>query len=187
MMKSLRLILLTASTVIALASGAQQADPVVTSINSAYAQAKESIKANKRMGNDMVTTIHYYVPGKGRTTETVKFFFYTTQGIFALTPLGEDRTFHYYPLFFITREYNIGDRKYYEEYLFESSDEHLIYASTQHYDEQGKRIDRKFYFKEGNVHAVTGPAATQRIQEDVYYQAMELKHAFDNMVKNPKE
>lgn len=179
--------MLMASLVIALASAAQQPNEVVESINAAYAKAQESIKANKRMGNDMVTTIHYYVPGKGRATETVKFFFYTTQGIFALTPPGEDNTFHYYPLFFIARDYNIGDRKFHEEYLFESSDEHLIYASTQHYDEQGNRIDRKFYFKEGNVLAVTGPAASQRIQDDVYYQAMELKHAFDNMVKNPKE
>ena len=52
-MKIFRSILLMGCAIMALAAAAQQSDPVIASINEAYRQAKESIKKNKDMGNEM--------------------------------------------------------------------------------------------------------------------------------------
>ena len=102
----------------ALAATAEQSDPVISSIQNAYQQAKESMKKNKGMGNEMVTTFNYTVRGNGKTTETLHFFYNTVQGTYWLEE-GDDRDPHflYYPLYFVTRNYNIGKNKYYEEYL----------------------------------------------------------------------
>ena len=166
-MKNLRQLLLTAFAMMALVAIAQQTDPVITSIKDAYKQAKVSMKQNKGMGNEMVTTLNYTVRGKGKTTETPHFF--------------------YYPLYFVTRSYNIGKQKYYEEYLFNPSSQRLLFALTQDYDENGKRFDRRFYFHNGSVYSVDGPGITSFMKEHVYYQAEELRLAFDWLIRNPKE
>ena len=57
-MKIFRSILLMGCAIMALAAAAQQSDPVIASINEAYRQAKESIKKNKDMGNEMVTKLN---------------------------------------------------------------------------------------------------------------------------------
>ena len=187
-MKSLRQIMLLGCVIMALACAAEQPDPVISSIRNAYQQAKEAIKKNKNKGNEMVTTLNYTVRGQGKTTEKLHFFYTTDEGTYWLAD-GDDRDphFFFYPLNFITRSYNIGQKKYYEEYLFDPSSQRLLFALTQDYDENGKRFDRRFYFLDGSVYHVEGPAATPFMQEQVIYQADELRHAFDWIIQNPKE
>ena len=186
-MKTLRQTLLMACMVFALAASAVQPnDPIITSIRNSYSQAKETIKSGKRQGNEMVTTLNYTVRNEGKTTETLHFFYKTVQGTYLMDDDG-DPHFYYYPLYFITRTYNIGKKKYYEEYLFDSDNERLIFAFTQDYDENGKKFDRRYYFHNGEIYDVLGPAATPFMQERVMYQANELKHAFDWIIQNPKE
>jgi hypothetical protein len=187
-MKGLRQIMLMACIIMALACVAEQPDPVISSIRDAYQQAKESMKKNKGMGNEMVTTLNYTVRGKGKTTETLHFFYNTVEGTYWLAE-GDDRDphFFYYPLYFVTRSYNIGKQKYYEEYLFEPGSQELLFALTQDYDENGKCFDRRFYFHERNLYHVIGPEATSFMVDNVTYQANELRLAFDWIIRNPKE
>ena len=165
---------------------AEEPDPVISPIRAAYQQAKESIKKNKSMGNEMVTTLHYTVRGKGKTTETLHFFYNTEEGTYLLTD-DQDPHFFFYPLNFVTRSYNIGKKKFYEEYLYEPSSQQLLFALTQDYDENDKRFDRRFYFLDGNLYSVIGPEATSFMVDHVVYQANELRNAFDWIIQNPKE
>ena len=64
-MKNLRQILLTACMFAVLAVSAEQADPVISSIQTAYQKAKESMKRDKNLGNEMVTTLNYTVHKNG--------------------------------------------------------------------------------------------------------------------------
>ncbi|MBR5685178.1 MAG: hypothetical protein IKX18_03360 [Muribaculaceae bacterium] len=188
-MKGLRQIMLLGCTVMALVAAAQQPDPVISSIRAAYQQAKESMKKNKSKGNEMVTTLNYTVYGKGKTTEKLHFFYNTDEGTYWLAE-GDNRDphFNFYPLYFVTRSYNIGKQKYYEEYLFDASSQRLLFALTQDYDENGKRFDRRYYFQDGNIYDVVGPpVADDFMMEMVIYQADELRHAFDWIIRNPKE
>lgn len=185
-MKILRQILLLGSVMMALVTTAQQTDPVISSINDAYQQAKESMKKNKSLGNEMVTTFDYTIRGKGKTTETLHFYYNTVQGTYMFAEDG-DPHFFYHPLFFITRNYNIGNKKYQEEYLFDSSSQRLLFASTQDYDENGKRFERRFYYHDGSLYHVIGPATTAFMEDNVVYQANELRMAFDWLIQNPKE
>ena len=166
-MKTLRQALLISCFLVAFTALALQPDDaVITSISNAYSQAKEAIKSGKNQGNEMVTTFNYTVRGEGKTTETLHFF---------------------YPLYFITRSYNIGKRKYYEEFLFDTDTDQLIFAFMQDYDQNGKKIDRRFYFKDGSVYDTLGPAPSPYMAEQVMQQATELKLAFNNISRNPKE
>ena len=178
--------MLVGCAIMALAGAAQQPDPIISSIRDAYQQAKESITKGKNKGNEMVTTLNYTVRGQGKTTETLHFFYNTDEGTYMLTD-DSDPHFFYYPLYFVTRSYNIGQKKYYEEYLFDPSSQRLLFALTQDYDENGKRFDRRFYFHDGSVYNVIGPAATALIEEHVVLQANDLRLAFDWIIRNPKE
>lgn len=171
---------------LSLAAVAEEPDSIVLSIRDAYQQAKENMKKNKGMGNEMISTLNYTVRGSGKTTETLHFFYNTVEGTYLL---AEDRDphFFYYPLYFVTRSYNIGKKKYYEEYLFDSSSQRLLFALTQDYDENGKRFDRRFYVHNGEVYDVVGPAIDPFLAECVVFQADELRHAFDWLIRNPKE
>ena len=51
--------------IVAFAAVAQEYDPVIASIDEARQQAKESMKKNKSLGNEMVTTVNYTVRGQG--------------------------------------------------------------------------------------------------------------------------
>ena len=186
-MKNLRQILFTVCMIATLAVAAEQPDPVISSIKDAYQKAKESMKKNKGMGNEMVTTLNYTVRGQGKTTESLHFFYTTDQGTYWLAE-GDDRDphFFYYPLYFVTRSYNIGKKKYYEEYLYDSS-QNLLFALTQDYDENGKRFDRRFYFHDRSIYHVIGPEPTPFMVDDVIYRANELRLAFDWIIRNPKE
>ena len=110
-MKNLRHILLLACMITSLAVAAEQPDPVISSIRDAYQKAKESMKKNKGMGNEMVTTLNYTVRGQGKSNETLHFYYNTVEGTYWLAE-GDDRDphFFYYPLYFVTRTYNIKKR-----------------------------------------------------------------------------
>ncbi len=186
-MKYFRQILLATCMITVFTVAAEQADPIISSIQTAYQQAKESMKKNKGMGNEMVTTLDYTVRGNGKTTEKLHFFYNTVQGTYWLDE-GDDRDphFNYYPLYFVTRSYNIGKKKYYEEYLYDTN-QRLIFALTQDYDENGKRFDRRFYFQDGSLYHIIGPEPTPFMVDNVIYQANDLRLAFDWIIRNPKE
>lgn len=186
-MKTLRQTLFISCFLVAFTALALQPDDaVITSIRNAYSQAKEAIKSGKNQGNEMVTTLNYTVRGEGKTTETLHFFYKTVLGTYMMDDDG-DPHFYYYPLYFITRSYNIGKRKYYEEFLFDTDTDQLIFAFMQDYDQNGKKIDRRFYFKDGSVYDTLGPAPSPYMAELVMQQAAELKLAFNNISRNPKE
>ena len=187
-MKFFRLLLLRGCAVMAFAAAAQEYDPVIASIDEARQQAKESMKKNKGMGNEMVTTLNYTVRGQGKSNETLHFYYNTVEGTYWLAE-GDDRDphFFYYPLYFITRTYNIGKKKYYEEFLYDPSSQNLLFALTQDYDENGKRFDRRFYFHDRSIYHVIGPEPTPFMVDNVIYQANELRLAFDWILRNPKE
>lgn len=187
-MKYLRQILLLTCLITALAVAAEQPDPIISSINDAYQKAKESMKKNKGMGNEMVTTLDYTVYRQGKTTETLHFYYNTVQGTYWLAEDDDrDPHFNYYPLYFVTRSYNIGKKKYYEEFLYDASSQNLLFALTQDYDENGKRFDRRFYFHERSLYHVIGPEPTPFMVDNVIYQGNELRLAFDWIIRNPKE
>ena len=187
-MKNLRHILLLACMITALAVAAEQPDPVISSIRDAYQNAKESMKKNKGMGNEMITTLNYTVRGQGKSNETLHFYYNTVEGTYWLAE-GDDSDphFFYYPLYFVTRTYNIGKKKYYEEFLYDPSSQNLLFALTQDYDENGKRFDRRFYFHDRSIYHVIGPEPTPFMVDNVIYQANELRLAFDWILRNPKE
>ena len=179
---------MAACAMMALAATAQEADPVISSIRDAYQQAKVAIKQNKSKGNEMVTTSRYTVRGSGLTTEVLHFFYVTTEGTYWLNE-GDTRDphFNYFPLNFVTRSYNMGAKKFYEEYLFDPESQRLLFALTQGYDDSGRHYERRLYFHEGKVHKLVGTDATPFEQECVSLQANELLHAFDWLIRNPKE
>ena len=185
-MKTLRHFLFAACALIALTCAAGDPDPIISSIDDAYQHAKELTKKNKSLGNEMVTTINYTVRGQGKTTETLHFFYNTAEGTYLLDDDG-DPHFFYYPLYLVTRKYNIGKKKYYEEYLFDSQSQRLLFVSTQDYDQNGKRFDRRFYIKDGSVYKIIGPAMAPFMEDNVIYMADDLLHAFDWIIRNPKE
>ena len=187
-MKKIRLILFAAFAIMALTVAAEQPDAVVTSIRDAYQQAKASIKKDRIKGNEMVTSMSYTVRGEGKTTETLHFFYITEEGTYWLNE-GDTRDphFNYYPLYFVTRSYNIGKKKYYEEFLFDAKSQRLLFASNQDYDENGKRFERQYYCHNGSVYSAVGPDITPFMKEVIIYQANELRLAFDWLIRNPKE
>ncbi len=185
-MKYLRTLLLMGCAIMALAAAAQQPDPVIASINDAYQKAKEATKKNKSMGNEMVTTLNYTVRDQGKTTEELHFYYNTIQGTYAFVE-DRDPHFFYYPLYFVTRSFNVGKLKYNEEYLFDSTSQRLLFAKTQDYDEQGKRYDRRFYFNEGSLYHLVGPPPTEFMVDLVIFFAEDLRRAFDCIIRNPKE
>ena len=172
--------------IVAFAAAAQEYDPVIASIDDARQQAKVSMKKNKNLGNEMVTTVNYTVRGQGKTTKTVHFYFNTAQGTYFI-PDDSDPHFFYHPLYYVTLSYNIGKKKYNEEYLFDSYSQRLMYLMTQDYDANGNRIDRQIYFHEGSVYFVQGPPIDDFMEAVFLMQANELKIAFDNIIGNPKE
>ena len=185
-MRFFRHIILAVCAMSVMAVAAQETDPVISAITDAYRQAKVSTQKNKSMGNEMVTTLNYTVKDNGRTTETLHFYYNTVRGTYLLTE-DNDPHFFYYPLYLVTRQYNIGKKKYNEEFLFDPDSQRLLFALTQDYDENGKRFDRQFYFHNGTVYRVVGPETDPMTKELIIYQADELRHAFDWIIRNPKE
>ena len=186
-MKYFRQILLTTCMIAALTVAAEETDPVISSVRAAYQKAKETMKKDKDMGNEMVTTLNYTIRSNGKTTETLHFFYTTDEGTYWLDEDDDsDPHFFFYPLYFVTRNYNIGKKKYYEEYLYDTN-QRLLFALTQDYDENGKRFDRRYYFQDGNFYHVIGPEPTALMIDIVVMQANELRTAFDWIIRNPKE
>ena len=103
-MKSLRIYLFTVCVLVVVAAAAQNPDPVIASIDEAYAEAKAMIKKNAKSDGCMTSTINYYVPGQGRTTETLNFYSRTVRGNYLMVDEDSEPHFHYYPLYFVTRD-----------------------------------------------------------------------------------
>ena len=183
----MRFTLLTFCMMLALAAGASQpGDHITNAIDEAYRQAKETIKRDTKMGNDMVTTVQYIVPGTGKTTETLHFFFKTIE-----TKLysGDDKVeaSYYFPLYYVVSTRKVRLTPLREEYLFDPSTERLIFAHVQELDERGAVVDCRFYFHDGAVYSVQGETTPPVMDSVVMFRAQDLKHAFDNLIRNPKE
>lgn len=187
-MKALRHFVLAVGAMMALTAAAEQPDAVITSIREAYSQAQSAVKQNKGQGNELVSTMRYTVRGSGLTTEVLHFFYVTTEGTYLLNE-GDTRDphFNYYPLNLVTRSYNMGAKKFYEEYLFEPDSQRLLFVLMKGYDDNGRRYERRFYYKDRELYKFVGTEATDFEKECVAYQADELLHAFDWLMRNPKE
>ncbi|MBP3739113.1 MAG: hypothetical protein J6I72_08725 [Muribaculaceae bacterium] len=186
-MKTLRLSLFMACFVLAcVARAAQPGDPVIDAIDKAYRQAQEAIKHDSKMGNDMVTTVRYIVPEKGKTTATLRFFFKTIQTEMYM-PDENVEPYYYHPLYFIERTYNVRTHKLCEQYLFDPSTEQFLFALVQDLDELGQLVERRYYYHEGDIYSKQGEPGEPNDEIIVMYQAQDLKRAFDNIIMNPKE
>ncbi len=180
-MKTLRqTLLLLAIVAVGISAAAQEADPVIASIRQAYDKACQTIKrGDKNARNEMVSTLKYQVPGSGQVTETFRFFS-------RLEVFGENNEFTNYALYFVTRQYKIAGRKYYEEYLFNRNST-PIFVFKQGYDEAGKKTEKRLYYQNGTIYSVVGELTETYEAEISYAYATEFRQAFDNLIRNAKE
>lgn len=182
-MKLYRKTLLLMGWMVALQMVASEpADAVIAHIRSEYNKAHAAMKENARHSpdrSDMVTTLHYMVPGCGPTTETLQFFFRMKQ-------YGEEQ-FVDYQLYFVTRKYNVAARKYYEEYLFDDETGMLVFVAKQDYDDNLKRVEKRLYYRDGELYKATGGTLGKYEDELAYMLGQDYRQAFNNLIRNAKE
>ena len=161
---------------------AAEDDAVITDIGKQYHQALTTIKQHKRTAakHDMVTTMRYEVPGKGAAVETLHFFFNLEQ-------FGENGEFVNYQLFFVTRQLRLAGRHYYEEYLYDNRSGQLAFAVKRDYDSAGKRVEKRFYYRDGTIYRTTGAPLGQYEDDLTMMLSQDYRHAFDNLIRNAKE
>ena len=174
-------LLLAALLAFSSALAVDSSDPVILSIRNCYNKAQEAVKNNgkdKQKRSDMVTTLHYMVPGSGPTTETLQFFF-------NMALFGEESEFVDYRLYFITRKYNLGNRKFYEEYLYDNGQ--LVFVFKQGYNSDGKKVDKRLYYRNGEIYQVVGELTEPYETEITRYLANDYLVSFNNLIRNAKE
>lgn len=182
-MKTSRPLTVLAALLLAMAAtAAQPADDVLAGIRTAYSNAQQAIKANtrdKRSCNDMVTTMHYQVPGSGRATEAVQFFY-------RLDLFGSSSEYADYKLFFVTRQQSLAGRKSYEEYLYDDGG-NLIFVFEKGYDRNGKRVERRYYYRDGELHSRLGDTTEGYEHLTFKILAQDYLQSFNNLIRNAKE
>ena len=115
----------------------------IAAVRKAYQEAKESMAINAEEtipSNDLTATYHYNIPGCGETTEVIHAWFYLEE--------HEEDWGSSYPIYFITRKYNIAAGNYYEEYLFDDETGKLIFAFLQgdDFQSEGVKVNEERYY-----------------------------------------
>lgn len=109
----------------------------VANIRKMYAEAKEII-ANKKKAevppDETVVTSNYMAPGAGPIKD-VTHYFYSGE-------YDENLRNVYYTPYFITRNYNVGARDFYEEFLFDK-------GSLVFYFSKSQNDETRYYFGAG--------------------------------------
>ena len=178
-MKNLSLTIIL--SLMALLTNAQEVtDAEVSAIRAAYSAAKEQVELNKHAEeqnvprSDMEIVSHYVIPGCGQTEEVIHYYF----------TLGEDPVLGtpVYNVYFITRSYNVAARKFYEEFLFDEKDSHILFFYQSNDAMDGGTDETRYYF--GN-HCVRKLIKGTAEMDEVFTSrtADELKNAF-NLLMN---
>lgn len=119
----------------------------VKGIRQLYSEAQQQIammNEEEHLCVKLVSTSQYNTPGAGIRKETVTSFFHEyagedeESGLSVWSPV-------YLP-FFLTRKYNIGDLKFYEEYLFDAETGTLLFAFLQRDNSNGGGKDETRYY-----------------------------------------
>ena len=119
------------------------AKKVVDEIREQYASAKQRIEYNNQSEetrNQMTVNLSHMVPGTGHQEKVVTFYFttYFDEGV------GEYISKPY----FITCNYNVAARKFYDEYLMDDKGNVVFaYLSGDSFDTSIGRDERRFYWK----------------------------------------
>ena len=133
MKRSLTLLLMLLPLAI-MAQNTSDAKEKVASIRAKYNEAKEMAakkyeKEDEFLRHDMDLTYRRILPGSGPSVETMHFY-YTFKEIDA-----EEDLIMYFTPYLITRKYNLSSREYYEELLYDTDHETLIFAYAREKDE----------------------------------------------------
>jgi len=143
----------------------------VEKIRKMYADAKESIEYRKKAElppDDLVATSNYMAAGAGPITDTTHYFYSGDWDEEASTIL--------YQPYFITRSYNVGATKYYQEFLFDDDDLAFFYM-------KGENEEVRYYYgKTGLAHESL--KGEERLMDDAFAirLANDLKSAFNLMM-----
>ena len=123
-------------------AGQDHLPSTVKEIRQLYAETQQAIammSEEEHLCSRLVTTTQSNLPGSGIRKETVTCYF---------ADYGEDEEEwnpDYRP-YFITRKYNVGARKFYEEYLFDGSTGRLIFVFIQGDSSEGGKDETRYYF-----------------------------------------
>ena len=149
-------------------------------IRAAYSAAKEQIERNSHAQeqnvprSDMEIVSHYVIPGCGPTEEVIHYYF----------TLGEDPVLGtpYYKLYFISTNYNVAARKFYQEFLFGGDDSDLLFFYQRNDALDGSTDETRYYYGKQGIHkAIKGTAELDEVF--AARKADELKSAF-NLLMN---
>jgi hypothetical protein len=143
--KTLLTVLLLAMAALPWGKVCAQTDPTVRkqveAIRKAYAQAKKDIEQNDSEDfydkNDMLLTSNYEALESNRR-ETIHYYFKKR--------VDEHTSAFYYQPYFIVRQFNLRDRMFYEEYLFEGEGPTLTFVFNQWTDLRGNKIEERYYY-----------------------------------------
>ena len=130
-------------------SAAAQSSPAakarVAEIKKMYNAVKEKSAYKKEAElppDEMIITNNYMAAGAGPIKETYHYYY---SGDF-----NEDLGYDFFMVSFITRSYNVGDRQFYEELLFDSDGNLAFY-----YDKNSGGENRYYFLKGELVHKIT--------------------------------
>ena len=117
------ILLIAAMLIIAMAAQAQNA--TVTKVRQQYADAKQEIAKREQMKKDgqnprdvLVVTSDYMAPGAGPIHEVINYYHSGSYDELLATV--------YYKPFFITRKYNVGAGEYYQEFLYDQTEDNNL-------------------------------------------------------------
>ena len=151
--------------------GVQAQNAQVAKIRKMYAEAKE-VMANKKKAevppDETVVTSNYMAPGAGPIKDVTHYYY---NGEF-----DENLGNVYYTPFFMTRNYNVGARNYYEEFLYDKEGSLVFYFNKSQNDET-----RYYWGAGGFFHEdIKG----QKMMDEVFAArlANDLKEAFHRLM-----
>ncbi len=130
----------------AFAQSGSSVEKQVSHIRNLYSEAKEKISMMEEVGipaNDMTITYNYMAPAIGQVSSTDRVWY----------ELHDQETetsfkYYYYPIF-ATRHYNITVRDVYEEYLYDTENECLVFFYyREKWPEGGELIEDRYYWNE---------------------------------------
>ena len=105
-----------------LAGTVQAQNATVTKVRQLYADAKQEIAKREQMKKDgvkpddaLVVTSDYMAPGAGPTHEVIRYYH--------CSGYDELLSTTFYRPFFMTRNYNVGAKEYYQEFLYDQTDD----------------------------------------------------------------
>lgn len=159
---------LIAVTMAALSSwGQRQDDPVIKSVQKAYAQAEAQIAKGEEEQQDlnmMTVNVDQMWPGSGRHTETIKFYF-------TLDNSEEDFT---NTLYLVRKTSRVAVREFLEEYLYDTQEagKPLLCILT-YYTDEGEKQQLRLYFKNGKPYQQVPLEAPTEMQPDYIMKSFE--------------